>query len=477
MLIRNAEVPQRGRVDVRCGGGLIIEMGSALKHYEHEILINAQGGALLPGLHDHHMHFLALAAAAKSIVCGPPQVENALQLTERLSQSRGGEGDWLRGTGYHDSVAGPLNRWDVDRMVADRPVRIQHRSGQMWILNSCACELLQLQQYLGLDGVEIDDRGRVTGRLFRLDHWLRQLLLLCSPESAGVGLHDIAATSQLLASYGVTGVTDTTPTNSVDTLDIFLRATEKNLLLQKILVMGDQQLPSIEHPLLARGALKVHLNGHQLPEFGGLCESIAHCHRQGRPVAIHCVTRLELIFALTAINEAGHFPGDRIEHASLTEADDFILLREAEVTVVTQPGFIASRGDQYREDIPADEQPQLYRCRSLLQAGIPLAGSTDAPYGAPDPWCAMRAAVERTTEAGYILGDSEKLTPEEALALFTSAADAPGGRPRAIDLGEPADFCLLASPWTAARGRLASEDVAATIRDGQLIYRRRSLAP
>lgn len=476
MLIRNAEIPQLGRADVRCGGGLIMEIGSGLKCSADEILIDAEGGALLPGLHDHHMHFLALAAAAKSIVCGPPEVNDALQLAERLRRHPGGgEGAWLRGTSYHDSVAGPLNRWDVDRMVADRPVRIQHRSGQMWILNSCACELLQLHQYRGLDGVETDGRGQITGRLFRQDHWLRQQLNRLGLDSARLELNDLAATSQLLASFGVTGVTDTTPTNSADTLDILLRAMENNLLLQKMWVMGDEQLPSIEHPLLVRGALKVHLNGHQLPGFDALCEKIARSHRQQRPVAIHCVTRLELIFAITAMTEAGHFQGDRIEHASLTETGDFHLLRELGVAVVTQPGFIASRGDQYREDIATDEQPQLYRCRSLLEAGIPLAGSTDAPYGVPDPWCAMRAAVERTTEAGYLLGESEKLTPEEALALFTSPADAPGGRPRVIDLGLPADLCLLASPWQEARKRLTSGEVAATIRDGQLIYRRGSI--
>ena len=44
------------------------------------------------------------------------------------------------------------------------------------MLNSAAIELLQLRQYADIDGVEVDSCGAVTGRLFRLDGWLRERL-------------------------------------------------------------------------------------------------------------------------------------------------------------------------------------------------------------------------------------------------------------------------------------------------------------
>ena len=49
--------------------------------------------------------------------------------------NRPGQG-WVRGIGYHESVAGMLDAADLDTMVDHRPVRIQHRSGRMWFLNS-----------------------------------------------------------------------------------------------------------------------------------------------------------------------------------------------------------------------------------------------------------------------------------------------------------------------------------------------------
>ena len=70
-------------------------------------------------------------------------------------------------------------------------------------------------------------------------------------------------------------------------------------------------------------------------------------------------------------------------------------LAELGVTVVTQPNFVAERGDQYLADVPADEHTQLWRLRSLLESRVAVALSTDSPFGGADPWAAMRAAVRR----------------------------------------------------------------------------------
>ena len=131
-----------------------------------------------------------------------------------------------------------------------------------------------------------------------------------------------------------------------------------------------------------------------------------------------------------------------------------------------------ARGDQYLAEVERREQPWLYRCRSLVDSGIPLGGSTDAPYGSADPWSAMAAAVQRRTRSGQNIGSTEQLSPERALALFTSSATAPGGPPRRLAPGMLADLCLLDRPWADARARLTAGDVAATIRGGEVIYRR-----
>ena len=49
-------------------------------------------------------------------------------------------GQWVRAVGYHDTVAGTLDRYTLDALVPHRPVRVQHRSGAEWILNTAAID-------------------------------------------------------------------------------------------------------------------------------------------------------------------------------------------------------------------------------------------------------------------------------------------------------------------------------------------------
>jgi predicted amidohydrolase YtcJ len=462
VLIRNAE--HNGRIlDLRCEHGLVSEMGDSLVSQANETLIDAEGGVILPGLHDHHIHLHALAAAQSSVICGPPQVTNSEQLERALKAQTGS--DWIRGIAYHNSVAGELDCHVLDKLVSDRPVRIQHRSGKMWIVNSRAAQLLELEKYKSLSGIECDGEGCPNGRLFRLDDWMRT-------KMASKGPPDIAPVSRQLASYGLTGLTDATPGNSVEEMQLFGRAIDENRLLQRVLLMGDMALPASSHRYLERGAYKLLLDEVQLPNVEELVAAIVAAHEDRRAVAIHCVTRTELVFALSSLITAGRHRGDRIEHASVAPDEVLPLMREAQVCVVTQHGFIAERGDQYLADVELRDQKFLYRGKAFLDAGIPLAGSSDAPYGSHDPWLTMRAAVERRSVDGRCIGGRESLTPEQALALFTTCADSPGSSPRKVAVGEVADLCLLDCSWSVARTRLDCRNVLATVKDGKLIYSR-----
>ena len=47
---------------------------------------------------------------------------------------------------------------------------------------------------------------------------------------------------------------------------------------------------------LQLGGWKVHLLESDLPDFDGLCAAMRQVHASGRPVAFHCVSRVELVF-------------------------------------------------------------------------------------------------------------------------------------------------------------------------------------
>ena len=468
MLIRQAEINFSEMVDLRIALGRIAAIGPRLQAQGDEEIIEADGGALLPGLRDHHLHLASLAASRASLQCGPPQAHTAEQLAARLKAQSGSAG-WLRGIGYHESVAGEIDRHWIDRHLSSRPVRIQHRGGRLWVLNSMALQVLGVRDR-GDDPLERID-GKLSGRLYDNDRWLRQRLGRERPDLAEISCH--------LASLGVIGVTDTSPGNSPEELLRLRQAQRRGELLQEVLAMGDASLDGciVEPadgdsglPRLMIGPRKFHLHEAHLPDYDDVCADIRRAHQAARNVAFHCVTRTELVFTLGALREAGTRPGDRIEHASVTPPELLDEFRDLGLTVVSQPGFIAERGDSYLDTVDAEDQPWLYRLRAFLDAGVPLAGSTDAPFGEAEPWKAMQAAVSRRSATGRVIGAAEALNPEQALALFTAPLEAPGQAPRRIEAGASADLCLLATGWSKARANLAAVKPRLTLRAGRVIW-------
>lgn len=456
MLIRNAQIygsSDPAPRDLRIVGSRIERIGQLTPQPGEEVL-DAAGSTLLPGLHDHHIHFLSYAAALGSVRCGPPDVSSEGALATALNQQPGD--GWLRGYGYHESVAGDIDRHWLDRQTATRPVRIQHRSGRLWVLNSAALE--QLEQRMAATGSQPLELP-ADGRLYDADDAIGTLL--------GRELPPVAGASRLLASYGVTGITDMTPANDSETLALFAELHATGTFPQHTFLAG---APTLPYPCCRSGvttaATKIHLHDSSLPEFDTLCATIRASHRCGRPIAVHCVTEVALVFALAAIEEAGTVRGDRIEHASITPPQLLELIAKLNLTVVTQPNFIAERGDAYVDEISADQHGWLYRARGFQRHAILLAGGTDAPFGSADPWVAIRAAVERRTAAGAVLGPDEALTPEQAVELFLGSAENPA-TPRQLMAGADADLCLLKQPWNEARTVLSSALVRATFISGK----------
>jgi predicted amidohydrolase YtcJ len=167
------------------------------------------------------------------------------------------------------------------------------------------------------------------------------------------------------------------------------------------------------------------------------------------------------VLALAALEVTGSASGDRVEHGAVIPDDAVATLRRLGLTVVTQPALVHERGDRFLADVDADDRPFLWRCGSLLRAGVNVAGSTDAPYGPADPWRAMRAAVDRRTAGGQPIGETERVTPRQALDLFLTPLDDPGGRARRVVPGAT-DLCLLHVPLATALAELDAANVRMT---------------
>jgi predicted amidohydrolase YtcJ len=433
VLIQRATLLDGAVADIRTGPH-VLEVADRLAPRRGESVLDAAHGTVIPGLHDHHVHLHSAAAALTSVSVGPREVADRGALRRVLATANIGDDGWIRAVGYHDTVAGPLNRDVLDDVCPNVPVRVQHRSGVLWTLNSA-----------GLTRVGLPDHP--DGQLRSVDaRWSDTL------QRREIGLAEV---SRQLASYGVTGVTDATPDLGIADVIKFSEAHRHGDLLQHV-------------HCLAPGKRILHDDALDLE---ALTEWVAARHADGATVALHCVTAAQLVVSIAALRAAGSRPGDRIEHAAIVPDDCVADLVELGIIVATQPNFVSERGDQYLVDVPQHEHAALWRVASLCSAGVPVVMSTDLPFGAADPWAAMRAAVHRTTPSGVVLGAAECISAATALTMFLGSAAQPI-RVRTVSSEQPSDLCVLAAPPATVLRELDATMVATTVVAGEVVYER-----
>ncbi|HVV29556.1 MAG TPA: amidohydrolase family protein [Mycobacteriales bacterium] len=447
MLIRRADVAGRS-TDVRIAAGRIEQIGS-LRPDPHEDVVDAAGGALLPGFADHHLHLLAAAAAAGSVdLTGADRAR-----ATALLRDAAGSGTWVRAVGWSEDCTGDLDATALDALSpGSGPLRVQHRSGALWVLNTRA-----LQELADLDdpAVERDAAGNPTGRLWRGDHLLR---------TAGAP-PDLAALGRRLAAYGITHLTDATP----DLDPVALQLLSSGALSQRLLLLG-APIGWAGAPRAAAGPYKIVVTDHALPDPDALATRIAAVHAADRAVAVHCASRVGLVLTLNALAAAGSRSGDRVEHAAVAGPAEAAALARLKVRVVTQPSLPVRRGRTYLAGSEEPDRDHLWPYASLLESGVRVACSSDAPYGDPDPWVTIRAARDRAMDDGTVIGERERVPAATAFASLLTDPRDPGRLPRRVTPGAEADLMLLHVPPAEAVRRPSADLVRCTICAGVTVF-------
>ncbi len=373
LLLRDVELLGGRRADVRCADGVVLQIG-ALDRLPGEPVLDGHGGALSVGLADHHLHLLAMAAAAGSLDLHPRVTADRAAVETALVSATPDATGWIRAVGYAEQ-GGRLSLGDLDRLHPTIPLRVQHRSGALWLLNSAGLRAA------GLTG------DAPSGELWREDARLAQRL----PEGPPP---DLARIGGELAAMGITHVTDATPDLPARSQQLLTEAVNDARLPQRVMLLGGSAEGLNERITL--GPLKIAPPDHEPPDLDRMRSRVRAAREQGRPIAVHCVTREALAVTIAVLDEIGPDRGDRIEHAALLDPAAILELKRLGLTVVTQPGFIADRGDDYRREL-GSELDDLYRVASLDAAGVRVVCSSDAPYGPADPW----AVHERCCRAAH----------------------------------------------------------------------------
>ncbi len=144
---------------------------------------------------------------------------------------------------------------------------------------------------------------------------------------------------------------------------------------------------------------------------------------RGFALATHALGNEAIEIALDAYAAAGpslHQSGvPRIEHAAFASAEQARLMADLGIAAVVQPAMIAM--PSMASAAPILGLPFMPLAR-LAAAGVELVGSSDFPVTTFDPLAGIRSALTRRTHRGDVINPDERITFDEALAMYTRNA-------------------------------------------------------
>ena len=434
---------------------------------------------VLPGFIDAHVHVLAAAAAEAGVDVSPRAASDIPALLDVIASAAAERpsGAWVRARGYEETMLSERRhpaRVELDAAAPDHPVRLTHRSGHAEVLNSRALALA------GIDESTPEPPGAAFGRSLedgRLDGLLvgmadRIEAVMPPPDPAAIAAA-VGAWGRERLAEGVTTLVDAGPRNGAAEWETLAGLAAGGTLPQRLVVMeGADYLGELPEQAaggrVLRGEVKVQPRVLEGDAVGveDLAAVVRRAADAGRRVAVHAPTVGSVRAALDAFRATGEPRGHRIEHAPLLPRDLVDAIAEAGVAVVAQPGLLTEVTPRYEQLLTPGERERLHPWRDAIDAGVPLAFSSDAPVSRSGPLAASSAAASRRPGT---LAPGQALRPLEALAAWTTGAAAACGladRGR-LETGCVADLVVVEGPLEADP---AACRVVATVVGGEVAY-------
>lgn len=534
ILTLDPDRPQARRVGVL--SGRIVGFDEQLEACTAERTETFSGATVVPGFNDSHCHTtwwgLGLQAVPLDTARGLDELYGMLEAeVQRLADQPEA---WIHATGFnqkhHDGQFPEIAR--LDEITGDRPLYIRHTSGHASITNTHTLKIIgalepDFQDPTG-GAVVRDDAGAPTGLVEESAQSLIQDRLL--PYAAEQIADALDAATSRYAQKGITSFTEAgigggwighspieiaayqlarrtgrlhARAQLMPALDSLteLRAHDEDFHGEGSgLGMGLGPTYGFGTDHVRLGHVKVFMDGSLLGETAAVTESYCgHEHRTGYlldspeqyrervhavyrsgwPIALHAIGDAAIDLALDLIEECQdtygrHEVPNRIEHFGISRPDQVERAGRLGIAATPQAGFLQPIGDQMSDRLGQERTPWLYRGRSLVEAGVVLAGSSDLPVADNDMLRGMQSAVDRRTETGAVIGPEESLTPEQALRSYTEwSAQANGqlAERGTLSVGKFADVAVLSGDPLDAE-RLTDLDVLATFVGGTCTHRR-----
>ncbi len=452
--------------------GKIIELGSE-EVEKSDDSIDMKQQIILPGLIDAHIHVFSLGRHSNTLnLSGSGSIfEIQTKLKEYASNREG----WIIGRGWDQDLFDDkryISKEDLDMITPDQPVVLFRVCGHIVVVNSCALEILGINQNTeDPDGGEIerDKDGYLTGILKEKAVDLVGPLIIVErnerKEMIAIGL-------QKCLDVGLTGV----QTNDEEAWTIYKELQEEGRVpIRVYLTPNHKEIGKEDTPkpgtregllycdrvkLLADGSLGAHTAAMREPyadtgETGILIYTqeelnklIGEANTAGYRVEIHAIGDLAAEMVINAIEVNNDNNKPILTHAQILGEDLIQKMKNLNIIANIQPTFIITDGNwvDSRLGIDSERRKYSYAWKTMIDTGIHVSGGSDAPVESNNPLLGMYSAIFREVNNGKIWREDEKLTFEEALFIYTKGAAYTAkeeGRLGDLAPGFEADFIVL----------------------------------
>lgn len=468
-------------VDVHLAGGRIVDVAPAGALPRRGAVLDADGGWLVPGLWDHHVHLVQWALTAQR---APLHTAGSAAEAARLMAAAPVLPDGRRvGVGFRDALWRDIpTRELLDAATGDVPAYLVNADLHSVWLNSAA---------LRREGHSPDGAGVLR------EESAFEVLRRLNDVGDLVADRLVAQAAAAAARQGVVGLVDLDMTWNEQSWSRRLAAgfdcvrvrfgiypTDLDRAIAAGMRTGDR-VRGAASDLVRVGALKVITDGslgtrtaacsHAYPgtEDRGvltvaaseLVELMRSATAAGLDCAIHAIGDVANAHALDAFAATG--ASGTIEHAQLVAHADIPRFARLGVAASVQPAHALDDRD-LTDTLWSGQTAQPYPLRVLADSGANLLFGSDAPVAPLDVWATMAAAVFRTRDGREPWQPDQRVAARTALAASTAAGSVAG-----VELapGAVADLALCAAdPLSADERALRQMPVAATLLAGRLTH-------
>jgi predicted amidohydrolase YtcJ len=487
----------------------------------HEV-IDLRGGTLLPGFIDTHIHPVLLIYFDMNLDLREVSSMRELQESIRTAGEKLAPGEWMVGLQFDEENLREKRlptRHDLDRASPDRPVAIIKHDGHMIIANTAAiaaCEVTSSTPDPEGGSIDREPDGFPAGPFRETASTIIKDRLPIPDMQAFMAGAESAFLK--LAACGITSVgailqTDAEgPAGAQGAFDTVLM----QLLLDRIPINLYSMLVASDHGKVEEamnsalhqpegagvhriGAVKIFADGTfgsrtaymeepytDAPDTRGMLTTpeeeiyrrMTMAHRAGLQVAIHaigdagnrvCIELFDRLLEEYPRRDHRH----RLEHASQLNRGLISDIARLGIVASTTPMYIPSEKDWLHKRL-GDRVKWTYPLRSLMEAGVKVAGASDGPIESTDVMRALQCCV---TREGFETGQC--ISIEQAIRMYTvdaAYAQCEENVKGSIGAGKRADLVALqADPLSVSPREIGDIPVELTLVGGKVIFDRGSL--